>query len=245
MPESIPDKTFHLDHEHSGVRYSVILILLLSFIAGFAAISATLRVLAPDLNTTAILSCLGAIPIGLAASAVGEWYLKRTWHSGRVLTVTPDQLALRYPDETKKRIDRHKNVNQLWWQIPLAGYARGGRERRISSKWYCVSGQLQQDETRVVVFCYAEPQRQQSWRERFEFEMLRPEDVYNTSFGGRFGSPSRPEIPPDVVAGRQGRHWLAERNRWREGVEMTQKDFEQFLEMIHFTETKQRERSDV
>lgn len=246
MPESNSDKTtFHLDHEHRGLRYTVILILFLSFAAGFLIANALLRRMAPALNTTVILSCLAAIPICLAASALGEWYLKRNWHSGRSLRVGPEQLTLRLSDGSEQHIDRQKHMNLLWWHVPLTGYARGGRERRIPSKWHCVSGQLQQDDVRIVVFCYANPKRWEVWRTRFEFEMLRPEDVYNTSFSGRFGSPDRPELPADVIAGKQGRHWLAERNRWRNGLEMTQEDFEQLMQLLRRAETQPREKSRV
>lgn len=221
---------FHLDQEHKGVRYAVILILLVSFVVAFWATNAAVRALLPEINTTAILSCLAAIPVSLTISAVGEWFLKRSWHSGRVLRMEPDGLVLSIPQQADIYIDRHKIINTLWWQISLSGYARGGRERRIPASWYVMAGQLLQDDARIIIYCYAPPQRRRKWSDRFEFEKLKPDDVYNTSFSARLGSPNRPEIPPDVIAGRQGRYWLAERNRWRDGFEMTPADFEQFLE---------------
>lgn len=233
MSESTTQRmTFHLDQEHRGVRYAVILILFLSFVVAFAVINAVLNAVAPQLNTTVILSCLGAIPVCLGFSALGEWYLKRHWHSGRMLIVDSERITAHLDDDGELHMARDKHMNTLWWEVPLSGYARGGRERRIPAKWSCVAGQLQQDGMRVVVFCYATPQRLTAWREQYEFEKLKPEDVYNTSFSARFGSPDRPELPAEVIAGKQGRHWLAERNRWRDGVEMTQDDFEQFLEMM-------------
>ena len=222
---------FHLDQEHSGVRYAVILILLLSFTGAFAAVSFLLRAFVPTLNTTAILSCLAAIPISLLISAVGEWLLKRSWHSGRMLMVDDERITLQLPETADREIYRRKTVNTLWWHLPLAGYARGGRERRIPAKWYCMAGQLQQDETRIVVYSYATPERRQRWVASFEFAKLSPDDVYKTSFSSRLGAPNRPDIPPDVIAGRHGRFWLGERNRWREGVELTQDDFEQLLNL--------------
>lgn len=233
MSKSISEQTvFHLDPEHSGVRYAIIAILLVSFIIAFALMNVLLGVIAPELNTTVILACLAALPISLLFSAIGEWYLKRTWHSGRKLIVDPQTITLRLPDEKDKQIDRQKKVNQIWWRVPLSGYARGGRERRIPSKWSCVAGQLQQDETRVVAFCYARPGRLDQWLSYYEFVRLNPEDVYNTSFRARLGSPLRPELPAEVIAGQQGRYWLAERNRWGIGVELTEDDFEEFLELI-------------
>lgn len=223
---------FHLDREHRGVRYAVVLILLLAFIASFAVAGVVLRRLYPELGTTAILSCLLAIPISLLISAAGEWLLKRNWYSGRTLTLEEGRLHLHLPETQDKTITLDKAHNALWWQIPLAGYARGGRERRMPARWYCVAGQLQQDDVRMVIFCYAPPQRRQHWLDRYEFARLAPEDVYKTSFSARLGSPARPEIPAEVVAGRHGRYWLAERNRWRDGVEMSAEDFAQFMALV-------------
>lgn len=234
MSKPISEQTvFHLDPEHSGVRLAVIAILAISFIIAFLAMNVVLDVVAPQLNTTLILACLSAIPIALLFSGIGEWYLKRTWHSGRKLIIEPETVTLHLPEDENRQIDRRKKMNRLWWRIPLSGYARGGRERRIPSKWSCVAGQLQQDEMRVVVFCYARPGRLEEWLARFDFVRLNPEDVYSTSFRSRLGSPLRPDLPSDVIAGQHGRHWLAERNRWAFGVELTEDDFEQFLELMH------------
>lgn len=223
---------FHLDREHSGVRFAVIAILLVSLVVAFVAINYLLRVTAPELNTTVILACLGALPVSLLFSAVGEWYLKRNWHSGRKLIVQPEYITLKLPDDSDKQIVRQKTMNQLWWRLPLAGYARGGRERRIPAKWSCVAGQLQQNETRVVAYCYARPKTLDEWLNRYEFAKLNPDEVYQTSFRSRLGSPSRPELPAEVIAGPKGRFWLAERNRWRHGVELTEDDFEELLGLI-------------
>jgi len=228
---------FHLDQEHTGVRYAIIGTLFLTFLLGYWLSSYLLRTLFPEISTTAILSCLGAVPISLLFAAGVEWMLKRTWHSGRTLAVDSENITLHLPEGKDRVIFRRKILNQLWWQLPLSGYARGGRERRMPAKWYCMAGQLQQDETRIVVYCYVSPKRRRRWLDSYEFEKLSPEDVYNTSFSGRIGSPNRPELPPEVIAGRQGRFWLAERNRWRDGVEMSQEDFEQFLSMLHARES--------
>ena len=226
------ETAFYLDQEHPGVRYSVVLILLIAFVGSFAAINAALREAYPTLNTTVILACLGAIPVTLLFSAMGEWLLKRTWRSGRILKIGSNFITLQSPGRHDRLIDCGKNVNQLWWRLPLAGYPRGGRERRIPASWYCLAGQLQQDDTRIVVYCYAPARHMRTWLDHYEFEKLKPEDVYDTSFAARLGSPRRPEVPPEVVAGKQGRFWLAERNRWREGVELTHQDFRELLKLV-------------
>lgn len=232
---SSQEAAFHVDREHRGVRFAVLLLLLFSFIISYAVASYVVRSLFPQLNTVVILSCLAAIPVALLISAGGEWLLKREWHSGRTLTVDEQRFVLHRPGQEDQAIDRGRAYDEMWWQISLAGYARGGRERRIPARWSCMAGQFQQDDARIVVFCYAPPQRREQWLEQYTFVKLRPEEVYNTSFSSRMGSPSRPEIPPEVIAGKHGRTWLAERNRWREGVEMTPEDFERFLELSYST----------
>ncbi|HZD10007.1 MAG TPA: hypothetical protein VE553_01600, partial [Candidatus Binatia bacterium] len=203
MTTPTPEKTvFHVDREHKGVRYAVVAILLVSFAFAFAALSVVLRLLVPTINTTAIISCLGAVVVSLLITAAGESILKRSWHSGRTLTVGSDRVVLHRPEDDDKTIDRQKIVNPLWWQIPLAGYARGGRERRIPAKWRCVAGQLQQDETRIVAYSYVSPSRLRTWQERYNFQKLSPEKVYNTSFAARLGAPNRPQIPPEIIAGK-------------------------------------------
>ena len=105
------------------MRYAVILILLLSFILAYAVARAVMGALFPQLNTTAILSCLAAIPFSLLISAAGEWLLKRNWHSGRTLTVDGEHFRLQQPGQEDQIIDRRKIYQEMWWQIALAGYA--------------------------------------------------------------------------------------------------------------------------
>lgn len=229
---STRQNVFHLDHEHKGLRIVVMALLFLGLILSFFLSGYVWRMLLPEVNTTAILSCLSAIPLGLLIAGLGEWLLKRTWHSGRTLVAGERRLTLIMPQTAEQALELDKAYQSVWWEIPLAGYPRGGRERRIPSNWYCLAGQLQQGESRIVVYCYANPKFRERWNARYEFVTLEPQDVYNTSLRARMTAPGRPDIPPDVIAGRQGRHWLAERNRWREGVEMTQDDFDQLLQLI-------------
>ncbi len=224
---------FHLDSEHKGIRYTVLLILLCSFVAAFLLADRIWSAVLPQIQTSAILSCLAAIPASLLLSAVAELVFKRRWHSGRTLTVSQDAIDLDLGDEGGPRIDRSQPYRTLWWALPLAGFARGGRERRIPSRWFCFAGQVQQNGQRIVVFSYTSPRRANEWLQSYAFTRLNAEEVYNTSMRARRGMPARPELPPEVVAGANGHYWLAERNRWREGVEMVQDDFEHFLQMIH------------
>ena len=65
------------------------------------------------------------------------------------------------------------------------------------------------------------------------FHPIDPGDVYDTSLLSRVAIPSRPELPADVIAGKDGRYWLAERERWQYGLELTQSDFDKLLAHVH------------
>lgn len=226
----------HVDHEHAGIRYSVLLILVVAFFLSFLALDALLAAAFPGLRSTVIFACFGALIPALMVTAIAEWMLKRTWHSGRRLEISDDMLALRAANGVDRVIDRNESVNKLWWHFPMGGFSRGGRERRVPSKWSCLAGQLQQDEARIVVYCYAPPRRSETWLERYEFQELDPGTIYDTSFSARFTGPTRPEIGPEIIAGPNGRYWLAERYRWREGVEVTPEGFERLLQRVRIAE---------
>lgn len=222
----------HVDHEHAGIRYSVLLILVVAFFLSFLALDALLAAAFPSLRSTVIFACFGALVPALIVTGVAEWVLKRTWRSGRRLEVSDEMLALRAANKVDRIIDRKESVNDLWWHFPMAGFPRGGRERRVPAKWSCLAGQFQQDEARIVVYCYAPPKRSNLWLEQYDFQELDPETVYDTSFSARVTGPTRPEIGPEIIAGPNGRYWLAERYRWREGVELTPDGFERLLQRV-------------
>ena len=221
------------DPEHTGLRLAVPLILILSFLLGYFLISAVLRRAFPEWGSVVFISCLGAVPISLVVAGVGEAVLKRVWPSGRQLIIRPGSVTLQRPDQPDKTIELNERMDQLWWAFPLKDYPRGGRERRMPRSHWCIAGQLQQNGRRLVSFCFAPEETVHAWNDRYELRELDPEDVYDTSFQARMGAPVRPEIPSDVIRGEDGRHWLAERNRWREGVELAADDFDTLLQAVH------------
>ena len=38
--------------------------------------------------------------------------------------------------------------------------------------------------------------------------------------------------PSDMLTGRNGRYWMAERRRWEEGLELEQKDFSAYIAYV-------------
>jgi hypothetical protein len=116
------------------------------------------------------------------------------------------------------------------WFFRLRGYARGGKERRMPASWLCLACQLQQGEVKLILFTFMPPARAQALLS--DFHEIKPAEVYTRSVKDRLVAPSRPTVPAATLAGKEGRYWLAERNRWQEGAELTAADFETFIQAI-------------
>lgn len=227
--------TFHVDQEHNALRIMLPLLLFGAFIVGYWLITFLLRLIfggeTPDYAV--LISCAGAIPIGLGLTILAERGMKQVWRSGRQIVVENGRLQLLRPKEEDQAIDLSQAVNLTKWYFPLKGYPRGGRERHLSANWFCLAGQLQQDEGQIIFFTFMPPDKAAAVSEGHGFHKINPADVYETSVYKRYiGMPERPKLPARVIGGQDGRFWLAERNRWQEGVEMTGADFTQLVEII-------------
>ena len=123
----------------------------------------------------------------------------------------------------------------------MAGFTRYGRERQIPRGSYCCAVQLQQDEERIILFCFVPPPKLNAATESGPFVQLDIGDVYDTSLTGRMQQwrmpGGRPELPPGLIVSEKGRYWLAERKRWDEGVELTLDDFQTMVaHLLRFDE---------
>lgn len=220
------------DPEHAGLRVAILLVLFAATLLSFLLLQELLTTYLPELGSPAILACLGAIPLALAVSAGIEALLKRSWRSGRRLVIEPHRLALQHAGIDQAVLLWDRPIVETWWHFRLAGYQRGGRERRIPDRWHCVAGQLQQNGERIVAFSFVSPAKLEALQRRFPLFTLEPKDVYNQSLRRRLEGPARPELPAEVIAGEAGRFWLAERNRWQQGVELLPGDFETLLAAV-------------
>lgn len=236
MTSSSSGIVLHADQEHSGVRTAVLLLLFVFIITFFILFNTIWPTVAPRrlVDFTFIIACSGSLVLALAAVWIIEQGLKRVWHSGRVLTLDENGIQVQDMDLPTYNLSWHGNMNQLYWRFILKGYKRGGRERRVPEKWVCLAMQVQEGENRVIVYTYVTPQKAEEvmvQHGHVHFHEIYPADVYATDARSRYLSmPSRPEkIPADVLAGKDGKQWLAEQRRWLEGFELTPQDFEKFL----------------
>jgi hypothetical protein len=229
------------DQEHEGIRYVVLVMLGVGFCLGFVLVSAVLRAVLVGsglYDYIAVLSCVGAMPVGIGITAATEYTLKRVWPSGRTLVITGEGVTLQRRGEEDVAIEWDKRFHPLRWSFRLKGYPRGGKERRVPTSWVCLALQLHQDETKMVLFTFLPPKKADELLARYDFHGLNATDIYGNTWRERLSMPSRPEIPAKVIAGKEGRYWLAERKRWYEGLELTAGDFERLLAVVEGREAR-------
>jgi hypothetical protein len=227
----------HADQEHSGIRVTVLLVLVVTIWPSFLLARLLLSSLFPQSDYLGILSCIGALPLALALVWAVEQWLKRVWPSGRQLTIVEGTIKATEPGREDKVLKLSDNLTHLSWYFRLGEYARGGHERRVPKQWLCLSSQLQQDEQRLVVYTYMSVNKAasliQDGNPYFGFQQIFPGEVYDTSFRSRIGPPSRPKIPASMLAGSDGQFWLAERRRWAEGFELSPDDFKTLVQFVY------------
>jgi len=234
MKVSTPNETiFHADAEHKRLRFVVMIALLLFFVLSYFLIQFLFQTFLNE--SPLILVCGLTLPLALGVGWVFEKLLKQNWHSGRYLRFEADGIRAVNQVSTDVHLRWAANVSQMRWSFKLGSYPRGGRERRLPANNYCLAVQLQQGGHQVVVHAYLPPKKAKAILEKegANFVALDPSEVYESSVRSRiYATPTRPDIPSKVLAGPNGRFWLAEKRRWQEGFELEPKDFEAFMKLV-------------
>lgn len=228
----------HADQEHGGIRVAIFILLFLALFVGFQLIVWLLEAFAPAnlVDYTTFLACAGAFPFALLIIWGAEKILKRYWHSG--LRFILDENGLTVDDRRDKKRSANnppdppafmwsQNLTFLKWYFKLAGYPRGGRERRVPAKWLCLAAELLQEDSRLNVFTFMPPDEAAKWIDdpHHGFQRINQAELYQNSIRSRVGPPSRPTLPNELLHSKEGRYWLAERRRWQFGIELSPEDF--------------------
>jgi hypothetical protein len=224
------------DQEHDRLRMVVVFIIILGVYIGYQIMRGVFELLGDTNDYIYVLSCAGGLPIGLGISWVIEQGLKRVWHSGNCVKLDANGLQLQTRDGEDQMIEWEHHMAVTNWYFQLSGYVRGGRERRVPAKWFCLASQIRQEDERVIVYTYLPPRKAISWiteeSSDIAFHEIKPRDIHTSRLRDRFVAPTRPDIPKQVLAGKDGVYWLAERRRWIEGVELTSEDFATFMQYL-------------
>jgi hypothetical protein len=227
-----PRTVLYADQEHAGIRFLILAILVITFVAAFLILNSLIGNITGSIvaEYALILSCTGGLVIGLIFAGITEYVLKRTWPSGRGVVYDDMGAEVNLPGGKSVSVDWSKRFWATKWYFSLMGYPRGGREKRISARYFCLACQVQQDESRFIIYSYLSPERAEVLLEDGNFQEINPGEYYEKSMFRRwFSSPDRPDIPVSVLTGNKGSYWMAERRRWTEGIELTPDDFELFL----------------
>ncbi len=221
--------TFRADVEHGGIQFAVPLIMLAAGILTFVLIDRL--VLHPVLGggpgsdlrpfLRLVLSIVLAVSIGGGAEAL----LKRWWSSGRYLKLDPQGLIVQNKEQPPMRIDWDRRVNILRWRYSMQGYPRGGRERRVPTGHYLLACRLLQDDTVVIIHSFMPPNRAESVPNLTRYAVIEIATLFKGGLLNRMSYPDRPSIPADLLSGKQGQVWAAERERWVTGMELEPKAF--------------------
>lgn len=233
-PESI---VLNADKEHAGLRVVVMLIVVASFVIGFFVLNGFLSgSLADDSLVAAYslpLSCILALVFAMAAAGASEALMKRYWPSGRRVVIDGQGLRASLPEGKEASLDWSGRVWAVRWYFSLEGYPRGGRERRLTAKHFCLACQLQQDDVRIIVYGYLKGNEVESLLAGGDFNKIEPDEYYERGRLRRLrGATDRPQLPTKVLTGKDGPYWLAEQRRWTAGLELTTGDFAIFYETI-------------
>jgi hypothetical protein len=237
--------TLHADPEHAGIRALIPLLMLVGIGFSFYLIMGLWALFAgadgrPDY--VVLIACAGALPLGIGLAAGVERLLKQFWRSGKTVVVDGTAVTLHQNETARREIYWARPFQLTGWFFSLNGYPRGGRERNFPDSHYCLALQLQQEENRLICFCFLDGKSLEQWRQMETFHEIKPAELFEGGFTSRFTLPTRPQLSAQLLAGPSGRYWLAERNRWQEGVELSPDDFSLLWQRLqNFINTDRKE----
>ncbi|HSH02107.1 MAG TPA: hypothetical protein VLL52_06260 [Anaerolineae bacterium] len=231
-------KVFQVDRVHGGIRFFLPFVMGIAYIIGVpllqALLSGVLGLLGQAESAALPLACVLALPTALVVMVGTERWMLAFWPSGREVHIDAGrQVQFWSRGNIVQDVDLKVGAEPLIWYFLMGSYPRGGRERHIDGKWYCVACQVQAEGSRVIVFTFMPPTEAKALAKKEEATLLNMVDLYGEkSSRSRGAALERPKLPTALVTGEDGRFWLAERNRWLEGLEVYPDEFEEILELV-------------
>ncbi len=212
QPESL---TFHLDHNHTGVRAVTLVALLIGACLSISLLPVLFRNVPSPWKTIWLLTIGIGLAIGLAWFT--ERALRRVWPSGRVLLGDTDNLVLREKNGEMVEIAWNGETEILAWHFTISS-----RRVSVPKGWRCVSIQLSQPDRLITVYAFMSPA---------DFEMLPANHIFEELISLRETTGQQP-TKDELKERPQSELWRAERTRWQAGAEMQPADFSSLLHLI-------------
>lgn len=203
----MPETSYRVDHNHSGLRLTVLLSIVLGFIGGAFAAPPLVRAWAGADHTSLLVPLFGGTLVAAIMAWAVEKILKRVWPSGREIHLSADSLVLQEPRAADVELTQAKGISVQGWAFAITN-----RRAWVPKGWYCVALRASEGEGSITAYTFLNPDRAAGlpgWPASF-IQLL---------------SRSELEDAPDIYES-QAPLRSAEEERWWVGAEMLPAEFE-------------------
>lgn len=198
---------YRVDHNHSKLRLTVLISIVLGFIGGAFAAPPLARAISGLEHTSLLIPLIGGAVVATAVAWVVERILKRVWPSGREIHLDGSGLVLQESNAANVELDQAKEIAVKSWSFAITN-----RRAWVRKGWYCVALRAQEGEGSITAYTFMSPERAAElpgWPGTFT-QLLLSKEL---------------EDAPDVYES-QAHFRSAEEERWWIGAEMLPADFE-------------------
>jgi hypothetical protein len=198
--------TFPVDPEPFSLRLSLIVLLIFTVVATY--------ILAINLMNTGginLLAFFGAIITGSLVLYVVEKPIKRYWPQTRFLIVSDDSIRIERNGKLDRELDPRQQINVFSWYFTV------DRRSRVPKGWHVIGFALEQDDLYLAIYTIMSPEDFQTISR--DFQKLQSKKSMGSGKDLR-------------LAGQQRRLHMAEAARSLEGAEVSNENFEAYLNTL-------------
>jgi hypothetical protein len=208
VPDSAAVIVYPADSEHNGLRLAVL--------GTFFGIAVIAFVIANTFIPGTIIPIGIGVGVAYGITLIVERQLKRTWHSGRAVRITPDGLTIDKNGVAEVSVLSEDPARALFWHFVI------DKRARIPKGWSMFACAVHIDTTTLAVYTFLPPDRADSFPRRELFRRLEPTR-------SRAPNDERPDLR---LAGEQKRLRDAENVRWTAGAELSPDDLAALIDQI-------------
>ncbi|MFZ4826537.1 MAG: hypothetical protein ACOYLB_04210 [Phototrophicaceae bacterium] len=201
----------HVDQEHTGIRLVVMLIFIILLGLTYFVVQSII-----SFSNFNLLAILVGVVVGGIGVALAERQLKKHWHSGKMVQLTPATLRLMQHEHSilEFPLTLETPPKVYYWGFQVKSHAR------VPKGWYVLATGIKRGEDFLSAFCVMSPKEFNAYPEANRFVLLESGKTASKALK------AKPLSPEQLLL-----HQL-ERIRWNVGVEMTQTDFLVFVESL-------------